>query len=141
MTIADIAPDILTGPYDQELRDELRRQLGALGVELRLGAALSELPSAPPATLAPIAIAADNGDELVADIWFRAFGQRPHSDYLEGGSPRTAATSAATSASTSTCASTARTGSSPSAISPTPTATWPASPLRRPRSSPPTSAL
>ena len=86
VTIADIAPDILTGPYDQELRDELRRQLGALGVELRLGAALSELPSAPPATLAPIAIAADNGDELVADIWFRAFGQRPHSDYLEGGS-------------------------------------------------------
>jgi apoptosis-inducing factor 2 len=86
VTIADIAPDILTGPYDQELRDELRRQLDALGVELRLGAALSELPAAPPATLTPIAIRTADGDELVADIWFRAFGVRPHSDYLEGGS-------------------------------------------------------
>jgi apoptosis-inducing factor 2 len=86
VTIADVAPDILTGPYDQELRDELRRQLDALGVELRLGAALSELPTAPPATLAPIAIATADGDELGADIWFRAFGVRPHSDYLEGGS-------------------------------------------------------
>jgi hypothetical protein len=56
VTIADISDDILVGRYDQALRDELRRQLDALGVELRLGTALAELPSAPPATLAPIAI-------------------------------------------------------------------------------------
>jgi NADH dehydrogenase FAD-containing subunit len=86
VTIADVSEDILTGPYDQALRDELRRQLDALGVELRLGAALKELPTAPPATLAPIAIETEDGDELVADIWFRAFGVRAHSDYLEGGS-------------------------------------------------------
>ncbi len=86
VTIADVSPDILAGPYDQALRDELRRQLGDLGIELRLGAALRKLPSAPPATLAPIAIAAEDGGELVADIWFRAFGVRPHSGYLEGGS-------------------------------------------------------
>jgi NADH dehydrogenase FAD-containing subunit len=67
------------------LRDELRRQLDALGVELRLGTAIAELPSVPPATLAPIAIATANGGELVADIWFRAFGVRAHSEYLEGG--------------------------------------------------------
>jgi NADH dehydrogenase FAD-containing subunit len=85
VTIADIARDVLSGPYDQELRDELRRQLGGLGIELRLGAALGELPGVPPATLAPIAIAADGG-ELSADIWFRAFGQRPHSEYLRTGS-------------------------------------------------------
>jgi NADH dehydrogenase FAD-containing subunit len=52
VTLADVSEDILTGPYDQPLRDELRRQL----------------------------------DELVADIWFRAFGVRPHSEYLKGGS-------------------------------------------------------
>jgi NADH dehydrogenase FAD-containing subunit len=86
VTIADISEDILTGPYDQALRDELRRQLDALGVELRLGGALIELPSAPPATRAPIAIATADGRELVADIWFRAFGVRPHSEYLRGGS-------------------------------------------------------
>jgi NADH dehydrogenase FAD-containing subunit len=86
VTIADISQDILAGPYDQALRDELRRQLDGLGIELRLGTVLSELPSAPPATLAPIRIATADGDEIVADIWFRAFGVRPHSEYLEGGS-------------------------------------------------------
>jgi len=39
-----------------------------------------------PATLAPIAIATADGRELVADIWFRAFGVRAHSEYLDGGS-------------------------------------------------------
>ena len=86
VTIADVSEDILAGPYDQALRDELRRQLDGLGIELRLGTTLSELPSAPPATLAPIRLATADGDELVADIWFRAFGVRPHSEYLEGGS-------------------------------------------------------
>jgi pyruvate/2-oxoglutarate dehydrogenase complex dihydrolipoamide dehydrogenase (E3) component len=86
VTIADIAPDILAGPYDQALRDELRRQLDALGVELRLGAQLRELPEAAPATLAAIAVHTTDGDTLDADIWFRAFGVRPHSGYLAGGS-------------------------------------------------------
>jgi apoptosis-inducing factor 2 len=86
VTIADISQDILNGPYDQALRDELRRQLDELGVELRLGEALTELPAAPPATLAPIRIVTADGAELVADIWFRAFGVRPHSEYLESGS-------------------------------------------------------
>jgi NADH dehydrogenase FAD-containing subunit len=85
VTIADISEDILTGPYDQALRDELRRQLGALGVELRLGSALGELPGTPPATLGPVRIATQDGPELVADIWFRAFGVHPHSEYLAGG--------------------------------------------------------
>jgi NADH dehydrogenase FAD-containing subunit len=86
VTIVDVADDILAGPYDQALRDDLRRQLDALGIELRLGRALTHLPSAPPATLDTIRIATEGGDEIVADIWFRAFGVRPHSDYLEGGS-------------------------------------------------------
>jgi apoptosis-inducing factor 2 len=86
VTIADVADDILTGPYDQALRDELRRQLDELGVELRLGQALSALPVAAPATLATIRITTEDGTELVADIWFRAFGVRPHSEYLDRGS-------------------------------------------------------
>jgi NADH dehydrogenase FAD-containing subunit len=85
VTLADVSEDILTGPYDQPLRDELRRQLDALGIELRLGSALSQLPSAAPATLAPIRVGLEDGTELVADIWFRAFGVRPHSEYLDGG--------------------------------------------------------
>lgn len=85
VTIVDISDDILVGPYDQALRDELRRQLDDLGVELRLGTAITALPTALPATLAPIAIGTAGGGELVADIWFRAFGVRAHSQYLDGG--------------------------------------------------------
>jgi NADH dehydrogenase FAD-containing subunit len=86
VTIADVSDDILTGPYDQALRDELRRQLAALGVKLQLGQALSGLPDAEPATLATIRISTADGTELLADIWFRAFGVRPHSDFLDDGS-------------------------------------------------------
>jgi NADH dehydrogenase FAD-containing subunit len=86
VTIADVAQDILTGPYDQALRDELRRQLDALGVEVRLGSALRELPSTAPATLGAVEIATQDGHQLAADIWFRAFGVHPHSEYLVGGS-------------------------------------------------------
>ncbi|WP_336204201.1 NAD(P)/FAD-dependent oxidoreductase [Nonomuraea sp. LPB2021202275-12-8] len=84
VTLADVAPDILPGPYDQALRDELRRQLDELGVELKLGSPLRELPSAPPATAAPIAIATEAGDKLTADVWYRCFGVTPHTGYLRG---------------------------------------------------------
>jgi NADH dehydrogenase FAD-containing subunit len=86
VTIADIADDILTGPYDQALRDELRRQLAAMDVTLQLGQTLSGLPDAEPATLDTIRISTADGTELLADIWFRAFGVRPHSDFLDQGS-------------------------------------------------------
>jgi NADH dehydrogenase FAD-containing subunit len=86
VTIADVADDILTGPYDQALRDDLRRQLAALDVKLQLGQALSELPDSAPATRAAIRISTADGAEIVADIWFRAFGVRPHSDFLAQGS-------------------------------------------------------
>jgi NADH dehydrogenase FAD-containing subunit len=86
VTIVEASDDILAGPYDQELRDELRRQLAEMDIELLLDTALSELPSADPATLAPIAVATEDGGRLVADIWFRTFGVRPQSQYLEGGS-------------------------------------------------------
>jgi apoptosis-inducing factor 2 len=85
VTIVDIADDILTGPYDQALRNELRRQLDELGIQLHLGRAVRRLPTTPPATLGMVAIAVEGGPDLVADIWFRAFGVRPHSEYLEGG--------------------------------------------------------
>ncbi|SEF82776.1 NADH dehydrogenase, FAD-containing subunit [Nonomuraea solani] len=84
VTIADVAPDILTGPYAQELRDELRGQLTELGVELKLGSPLRELPSAPPATAASIAIATEAGEKLTADVWYRCFGVAPRTDYLRG---------------------------------------------------------
>jgi NADH dehydrogenase FAD-containing subunit len=85
VTIADVADDILTGPYDQTLRDELRRQLVAMDVILQLGQTLSGLPDAEPATLNTIRISTAEGTEILADIWFRAFGVRPHSNFLDAG--------------------------------------------------------
>nr|SBO97602.1 NADH dehydrogenase [Nonomuraea gerenzanensis] len=84
VTLADAAPDILPGPFEQELREELRRQLDELGVELKLGSPLRELPEAPPATAAPIAIATEAGEKLTADVWFRCFGVEPRTGYLRG---------------------------------------------------------
>jgi NADH dehydrogenase FAD-containing subunit len=37
VTLVDVAPDIMAGPYDQRLRDELHRQLEELSVKLMLG--------------------------------------------------------------------------------------------------------
>jgi NADH dehydrogenase FAD-containing subunit len=84
VTIADAADDILPGPFGDPLRAELRDQLDRLGVELRLGVRLAELPSAPPATAASIAVATEDGEKLTADIWFRTFGVTPQSGYLRG---------------------------------------------------------
>jgi NADH dehydrogenase FAD-containing subunit len=85
VTLADISPDLLQGPYDQRLRDELRRQLDALGVELKLGIELRELPSVPAATSAPVELTTVSGERLSADIWYRCFGVTAHTEYLRGG--------------------------------------------------------
>ncbi|MET8865156.1 FAD-dependent oxidoreductase [Nonomuraea sp. NPDC004580] len=84
VTLADVSDDILPGPFEPSLRDELRRQLAEMGVELKLGSPLVELPAAEPATVAPIAIATESGDKLVADMWFRCFGVRLRTGYLRG---------------------------------------------------------
>jgi phenylpyruvate tautomerase PptA (4-oxalocrotonate tautomerase family) len=64
VTIADVADDILTGPYDQALRDKLRRQLVALDVMLELGQTLSGLPDAEPATIDTIRISTADGTDV-----------------------------------------------------------------------------
>jgi apoptosis-inducing factor 2 len=86
VTVADVADDIMAGPYPQELRDELRSQLKALGIDLRLGIISTATPSAPPATLDQITFSTGDGEELAADIWFGAFGIRPNTGYLGGAS-------------------------------------------------------
>ena len=84
VTIADTAGAILAGPYPGELREELRNQLRELGIELRLGIAPATLPSPPPAARGLIQIGTGDGEDLAADIWFRAFGARPNTGYLGG---------------------------------------------------------
>jgi apoptosis-inducing factor 2 len=76
--------DILAGPYKQELRDEVRRQLVERGVELVLGDALTGEPESPPATFGRFAVSTVAGRSIEAEIWFRCYGLRPVSDYLSG---------------------------------------------------------
>ncbi|HEX4519852.1 MAG TPA: FAD-dependent oxidoreductase [Gaiellaceae bacterium] len=85
ITILEPEPDILAGPYKQELRDEVRRQLSERGVEFILGESFTGEPESPPVTLGQFAATTTAGRTIVADIWFRCNGLRPVSDYLAGG--------------------------------------------------------
>lgn len=84
ITILEPEPDILAGPYKQELRDEVRRQLEQRGVEFVLGAALLGEPESPPATFGRFSVLTSAGRTIEADIWFRCYGLSPVSDYLGG---------------------------------------------------------
>jgi apoptosis-inducing factor 2 len=84
ITILEPEPEILAGPYKQELRDEVRRQLVERGVEFVLGESLSGEPESPPVTLGQFAVTTSAGRTITADIWFRCNGLRPVSDYLSG---------------------------------------------------------
>ena len=84
ITILEPEPDVLAGPYKQELRDEVRRQLQERGVEFVLGDRLDQEPESQPATLGPFAVSTSAGRTIEADIWFRCYGLRPVSDYLSG---------------------------------------------------------
>lgn len=84
ITVADLAGDILPGDYRPELRIELRRQLGEMGIELVLGSPLVEPPPFPPGELQPFTVRTETGTEIAADIWFRAYGITPVTDYLAG---------------------------------------------------------
>ncbi|GIF22719.1 NADH dehydrogenase FAD-containing subunit [Actinoplanes tereljensis] len=65
VVIVDRGDQLLPG-FLPEVRADLHRQLAELGVELRLGTT-------------------DPGEEIVADIRFRAFGVRINTDYLADG--------------------------------------------------------
>jgi NADH dehydrogenase FAD-containing subunit len=84
ITITDPEPDIVVGPFRQELRLELRRQLDARGTELVLGTRLEAEPPTEPGVTAPFIVRTTDGRTLEADIWFRCYGVTPVSDYLTG---------------------------------------------------------
>ena len=83
VTIIDQADDILDGPYDPALRTELHAQLDELGVELLLGRRLAALPPTEPGRYGAFTVQTEAGEQVSADVWFRAFGVTPVSDYLD----------------------------------------------------------
>jgi NADH dehydrogenase FAD-containing subunit len=82
VAIVDPATDVLAPRFSQELRDELRHQLEALGVELVLGSALREPPPGPAGRREPFTVTTEDGVDIAADIWFQCYGSAPVTDYL-----------------------------------------------------------
>lgn len=84
VTVVDPAERLLPG-FQPELRQELHRQLAEADIRLRLGVGLTKLPSTEPGQTAPFTVTTTGGDELTADIWFRAHGVRVNTGYLADG--------------------------------------------------------
>ncbi|MEO3764060.1 FAD-dependent oxidoreductase [Streptomyces sp. B8F3] len=83
-TITIVAPDhpIVPGDYPDLFRNELHRQLDALGVRVILGDRLRERPPSEPGEAKTFTVALESGERLTADIWFRCYGGPPATDYL-----------------------------------------------------------
>jgi NADH dehydrogenase FAD-containing subunit len=85
VTLVDLADDVLGARFKPELKAELRRQLGEIGVELVLGSPLLDDPPGTPGELKAFTVVTGSGVKVTADVWFRCYGVTPVSDYLTGG--------------------------------------------------------
>ncbi|TQJ19996.1 NADH dehydrogenase FAD-containing subunit [Micromonospora sp. A202] len=84
VTIVDPAEQLLPA-FRAEMRDDLHRQLDELGIRVRLGTRLAAPLTTGANRAATFTATTTDGDEITADIWFRAFGLRVNSDYLADG--------------------------------------------------------
>jgi NADH dehydrogenase FAD-containing subunit len=80
VTVVDPAPQLVPG-FEAQMRDDLRRQLDALGVDVRLGITLGAEPPAEPGRTGSFTVPSSGGD-ISADIWFRAYGVSLDTGYL-----------------------------------------------------------
>ncbi|NMR19979.1 FAD-dependent oxidoreductase [Cellulomonas fimi] len=85
ITIVDQAHDVLTtGDYLPELRSSVRAQLEERGVVFELGAPLGYLPPRDVGLFEPFTVETTAGARVDAQLWFRCYGNRPLTDYLDG---------------------------------------------------------
>lgn len=84
VVIIDPAEELLAG-FKPELREDLHRQLDELGVELRLGTALAAPLATESGQCKTFSVTTTAGDEITADIWFRAYGVDINNDFLTDG--------------------------------------------------------
>ncbi|NCT89383.1 FAD-dependent oxidoreductase [Cellulomonas sp. APG4] len=84
VTVVDREPDVLmAGDYLPELRTTVREQLAARGVDFVLGAPLGYLPMQDVGLYAPFSVETTAGTRIDAQMWFRAYGSRAQTDYLD----------------------------------------------------------
>ncbi|MFG2651740.1 NAD(P)/FAD-dependent oxidoreductase [Streptomyces sp. NPDC048436] len=82
VTVVDPAEELMPG-FLPEVRAELHRQLGDIGVDLRLGTALTEEPPSEPGRSKTFTVTTTAGDAVTADIWFRCYGVRVNGGHLD----------------------------------------------------------
>jgi apoptosis-inducing factor 2 len=84
VTILDPAEQLLPA-FLPEMRQDLHRQLDELDIQLRLDTGLTAPPTTEPGHAATFTVTTTGGEEITADIWFRAHGVHVNSDYLADG--------------------------------------------------------
>jgi NADH dehydrogenase FAD-containing subunit len=84
VTIVDPAERLLPA-FQPEMIQDLHRQLDELDIRLRLGTGLTAPPTTEPGQAKTFTVTTTGGDEIIADIWFRAYGVYVNSDYLADG--------------------------------------------------------
>ncbi|WP_188190355.1 NAD(P)/FAD-dependent oxidoreductase [Nonomuraea sp. SYSU D8015] len=84
VTVLDPAGQLLPG-FQAEMRQDLHRQLDDLDIRLLLGAGLAAPPATEPGQAETFTVTTTEGEQITADIWFRAHGVRVNSDYLADG--------------------------------------------------------
>ncbi|MFI0371837.1 NAD(P)/FAD-dependent oxidoreductase [Actinomadura sp. 1N219] len=84
VTVVDPVERLLPG-FHPELRRELHRQLDELDVRLLLGSRLTAPPAVESGRAETFTVTTTGGEEITADIWFRAYGVRVNSEYLADG--------------------------------------------------------
>jgi NADH dehydrogenase FAD-containing subunit len=77
VTLLDVADDVLGTRFRPELKAELRRQLGDIGVEVLLASPLRENPPTAAGAAQTFTVVTESGHEVTADIWFRCYGVVP----------------------------------------------------------------
>jgi apoptosis-inducing factor 2 len=82
ITIVEPSRQLMPGRFPEEFRELLRAQLDQLGVELRLGTSLRELPPARPGEAGTFTVTTTAGQPITADIWFPCYGSAPATGYL-----------------------------------------------------------
>lgn len=84
VTVVDQADDVLTGgDFLPELRAAVRSQLAERGVEFLTGARLAYLPPVDVGTYEPFTVETTDRVGIQAQMWFRCFGSRPQTGYLD----------------------------------------------------------
>lgn len=90
ITIIDPAPEVLSSSFMPDvpldvratIRNDLRRQLHELGIELRLGVSVSRQLPIPAGKVAKFSVPTSAGRTLYADMWLKCFGRQPSSGCL-----------------------------------------------------------